>query len=220
MEDPEHLLQAALSSGLRVYEGLSLQLPQSATEVTWTSPSRTVDPYGFIDQVLTAGVAPEAVRVFLDAEESAGYWTVDLADGRSVLLTDCTEDYVSWMEGPWPWAATFTAPDSARTEVDFSLDQLITRIFVVEVFVARRARWSLGLRQAQPLRASERCCHPGQGAHVIELDSWRLATGVCRSQRPRRTHRWVERCRAQRCVAGPSVFERAGHGRCKACENS
>ncbi|MCD5351386.1 hypothetical protein [Kineosporia mesophila] len=61
-----------------------------------------IDRYGFADKVLMAGVDREAGRAFHDPAEQASYWTIDLADGRSVLFTDATEDDMVWMEGPWP----------------------------------------------------------------------------------------------------------------------
>lgn len=36
--------------------------------------------------------------------------------------------YVGWLEGPWPFVATFRGPDGVvRTEVDLFLDKLLTQ---------------------------------------------------------------------------------------------
>ncbi|GLY33801.1 hypothetical protein [Kineosporia sp. NBRC 101731] len=128
MEDPERLLQAAVSTGLRVYAGRALSVPPTAMEVKRTITHPKNDLHGFVDKVLMAGIDREAVRAFQDLEEYAFYWTIDLADGRSVVFTNDTEEYVVWMEGPWPLAATFKTPTSAYTEVDFDSGELIKRV--------------------------------------------------------------------------------------------
>jgi hypothetical protein len=129
--DPEREFQAAIVDTVRIYEGRSVRVPSTATEVGWRNVSdrddADVDRYGFIHKALSAGIDAANIRVYR-GQEWGNYWIVDLEDGRKVVLTDDTEDYVIWVEGPWPFAATFSSPAGVRTEVDHSIGDLMTRI--------------------------------------------------------------------------------------------
>jgi hypothetical protein len=66
--------------------------------------------------------------MYRDEETFGTYWVVALEGGRNVILTDHSEDYLIWVEGPWPFAATFSGPDGVRTEIDHSINSLVARI--------------------------------------------------------------------------------------------
>jgi hypothetical protein len=130
--DPERAFQAAIVSSVRVYNGHSIRLPSDAVEIDWrgTAPERDADVhrYGILQTLLEAGIDATGIRTYREPEAWGTYWVVDLTGARRVTLTDDTEPYVIWLEGPWPFAATFSDPDGARTEVNHSLDDLTARV--------------------------------------------------------------------------------------------
>jgi hypothetical protein len=110
-------------------------VPRGATRVDWGRAVVGTDPdhehaagrYGLIDALLAAGVDAAHILLYCDDEHGA-YWVVNPLRGFSVVLTDDTESYVGWLEGPWPFVAVFGGPDGVvRTEVDLSLDTLLTQ---------------------------------------------------------------------------------------------
>lgn len=111
-------------------------VPRGATRVDWERASVGTNPdhkkaagrYGLIDALLAAGIDAAHILLYYDDDEHGAYWVVSPRRGFSVVLTDDTESYVGWMEGPWPFAAMFSGPDGVvRTEVDLSLDTLVTQ---------------------------------------------------------------------------------------------
>jgi hypothetical protein len=97
-----------------------VELPSSATRVTGQ------DRYGVIDTLVRRGVDRSAITVF--ESDDAFYWIIAPGNGRCVELTDDTEDWVGWLEGPWPFAATLHGPDGARTEINYSIDDLVEQV--------------------------------------------------------------------------------------------
>ncbi|WP_158509405.1 hypothetical protein [Saccharothrix espanaensis] len=113
-------------------EGVS----RAATRVDWGRASIRADPdhksaagrYGVISALTAAGVDSAHISVYYDEDDHGVYWVVDPRRGRSVVLTDDTESYAGWLEGPWPFVAIFRdAAGVVRTDVDLSLDTLLTR---------------------------------------------------------------------------------------------
>jgi hypothetical protein len=111
-------------------------VPPNAVRVDWEEASAGTNPdhrhaagrYGLIRALLTAGIDAAHIHLYQDDDEHGAYWVVDPLRGFSVVLTDDTESYVGWMEGPWPFVAMFRGPDGVvRTEVDLSLDKLLTQ---------------------------------------------------------------------------------------------
>ncbi|MEJ2853280.1 MULTISPECIES: hypothetical protein [unclassified Saccharothrix] len=109
-------------------------MPRSATKVDWARTStdpdheRAAGRYGLIDALLAAGVDAAHILLYYDRDTHAADWVVNPQRGFSVVLTDDTESYAGWIEGPWPFVAMFSGPDGiVRTEVDLSLDPLLTQ---------------------------------------------------------------------------------------------
>jgi hypothetical protein len=111
-------------------DGRPGQVPDSAEAVAWQETPRADGHYGTIRELLAAGVDPARIRYYRDPEELASYWVVGLDDGRTAVLTDDTEEHVSWIEGPWPFKAMLVSPDGVREELDDSL--AVVRNHVVE----------------------------------------------------------------------------------------
>ncbi|GAA3768939.1 hypothetical protein GCM10022225_64440 [Plantactinospora mayteni] len=111
-------------------------VPPTTQEVVWSTNAQSVDTdldrvvnrYGVVNTLLAAGIDPTGIRVYQEPVDYAVHWVVVLADGRNVVLTDDTEEHVSWLEGRWPFAATFSGRDGVRTEIDGSIDRLMARI--------------------------------------------------------------------------------------------
>ncbi len=111
-------------------------VPPDAIRVDWEVASAGSNPdhhhaaarYGLINALLAAGIDAARIDLYHDDDEHGAYWVVDPLRDFSVVLTDDTESYVGWLEGPWPFVATFSGPDGVvRTEVDFSLDKLLAQ---------------------------------------------------------------------------------------------
>jgi hypothetical protein len=102
-------------------------VPDSAVEVDRADPEhkRDVHRYGVVNALVARGIA--AIDVYLE-DESGVYWAVTAADGRGAVLTDDTESYAGWLEGPWPFVARFTGPDGTFEVVDYSIDDLLTKV--------------------------------------------------------------------------------------------
>lgn len=109
-----------------------MRIPSTATDVEWDLAShfRNYNPerYDVVTELLAAGIDAANIRVYFDDDAWGTYWVVDLEGGRNVVMTDCTEDYLIWMEGPWPWVGTFSNRDGVRTEVNHDLDDLVAGI--------------------------------------------------------------------------------------------
>jgi hypothetical protein len=98
----------------------SVKLPPAAERVTGR------DRYDVINTLVRRGIDRAAIAVY--ESDDAYYWVIAPGNGRCVELTDDTEEHVGWMEGPWPFAATFHGPDGARTEIDYSIDDLVEQV--------------------------------------------------------------------------------------------
>ncbi|MEU4806252.1 hypothetical protein [Actinosynnema sp. NPDC023587] len=112
-------------------------VPRGNTRVDWGRASVRVNPdhkraasrYGIISALSAAGIDAAHIHLYYDDDEHGAYWVVDPLRGRSALLTDDTESYAGWLEGPWPFVAKFRDPDGVvRTEVDLSLDTLVAQV--------------------------------------------------------------------------------------------
>lgn len=111
-------------------------VPATARRVAWSTIAqaadsdldRVINRYGVLDTLLAAGVDAAGIHVYQEPVDHAVYWVVVLADGRNAVVTDDTEHHVSWLEGRWPFAATFSDRDGVRTEIDDSIDRLMTRV--------------------------------------------------------------------------------------------
>jgi hypothetical protein len=101
-------------------------VPSSAVEVDRgdLEHKRDVHRYGVVNALVARGI--DAIDVYIE-DESAVYWAVTTADGRGVVLTDDTEDYAGWLEGPWPFVARFTGPDGTFEVVEYEIDDLIAK---------------------------------------------------------------------------------------------
>jgi hypothetical protein len=75
-----------------------------------------------------AGIDPACIDVYNGPYEDSGVYWVVLLDDRCVTLTDDTEDRVVYLEGLWPFVATFSGPGGTWTEVHESIELLMTRI--------------------------------------------------------------------------------------------
>ncbi|ONI82634.1 hypothetical protein ALI22I_42125 [Saccharothrix sp. ALI-22-I] len=111
-------------------------VPPSATRVDWGKASAGTNAdhehaagrYGLINALLAAGIDATHIHLYHDDVQHGAYWVVNPLRGFSVVLTDDTESYAGWLEGPWPFVAMFGGPDGVvRTEVDLSLDTLLTQ---------------------------------------------------------------------------------------------
>jgi hypothetical protein len=101
-------------------------VPDSATKVDRADPAhkRDVHRYGVVNALLAAGI--DAVDVYIE-DEYACYWAVTAAGGRGVVLTDDTESYAGWLEGPWPFVARFSGPDGDFEVVEYGIDVLVAK---------------------------------------------------------------------------------------------
>jgi hypothetical protein len=99
-------------------------------EVNWKDVSNTPrrNQLRLIAKDLAARIDAAHIRTYEDQEGCGTYWVVEGQDGRNVVLTDDSEDYLIWVEGPWPFVATFSGPDGVRTEANPSLLDLVARI--------------------------------------------------------------------------------------------
>ena len=111
------------------------EVAPTAQKVDWRRASAARNPevkraahrYGVINALVAAGVDVTHVDVYYDDDEQGVYWVVDPGRGRSAVLTDDTESYAGWLEGPWPFVARFTNADAVVEVVDHSIDALVTR---------------------------------------------------------------------------------------------
>jgi hypothetical protein len=94
-----------------------VELPYDVRPIMLEEEIEAEANYGVMATLLAAGVDPERIEVYRGAE-LATYWVVSLHDGRTAVVTDDTEAYVSWLEGPWPFKAELVGPDGVRTEID------------------------------------------------------------------------------------------------------
>jgi hypothetical protein len=86
---------------------------------------RDVHRYGVVNALVARGI--DAIDVYIE-DEFAAYWAVTAADGRVAVLTDDTESYAGWLEGPWPFVARFSGPDGDFEVVDYSIDKLVAKV--------------------------------------------------------------------------------------------
>jgi hypothetical protein len=130
--DPELEFQARIVNTIRIYEGRPVRIPPSVTEVNWNDESNTLrrdlEQLTVTAKALAASIDAAHIRTYRDEEGYGTYWVVTGQDGRNVVLTDDSEDYVIWLEGPWPFVATFSSPAGVRTETNPSLNNLVARI--------------------------------------------------------------------------------------------
>jgi len=88
---------------------------------------KAVNRYGVVNALVAAGIDAAAIDVYYDDEEHGVYWVVAAEGGRGAVLTDDTEDYVGWIEGPWPFVARLSGPDGVVEVVDYSIDELVAK---------------------------------------------------------------------------------------------
>jgi len=130
------MCEAAKTAGAESGHVRAARIPPGAERVEWNHPSRAIDAglkklvdrYGVVITLLAAGIDAARIQVYREPMEHGTYWVVVLGDGRTVVLTDDTEEQVTWLEGPWPFAVTFTGRDGGQTEIEYSIDRLLTRI--------------------------------------------------------------------------------------------
>jgi hypothetical protein len=109
-------------------------LPPAAQPVEWRTgfragDDRVVERYGVIAKLLAAGIEATCIRLYHDPADDGAYWVVAPDSSRCAVLTDDAEDHVTWLEGPWPFVATFrSSQGGVRTETDYSIDALLARI--------------------------------------------------------------------------------------------
>ena len=87
-----------------------------------------VNRYGVTRDLAGAGIDAACIEVYNGPYEDSGVYWVVLLDDRRVTLTDDTEDRVVYLEGLWPFAATFSGPAGSWTEVHESVEVLLARI--------------------------------------------------------------------------------------------